>query len=392
MSDTDAPARDESSGQFTSAEPLFGKAREEADQGFKPMVTAPDDDITFDNAKEAGDILAMARQDMPDDVNPIEMQVTATGEKAPANETMSVEQAALALTAYRDGQNLDFAKSLGSDFAAEIDKLRGDAPAEEGEQQQVEAKPRAETPADAEPKPGELDAEIAKALKHPQVREAVEQELGKAAQAHQQYSSAVDVAQQFAVASFMEQFPELAQLSPEHLQQGLEALSQVNPERFDSAMRTLTRVSNLQQEQMHIQQQQQQQRRQELSAYKDAEWAKFQEAVPNLPKNFGDDLRTYAAEIGVNNRDLQYLMETQPFVHSAPFQRMLHDAVMYRNIQKAKGEVLKKPVPTVLRPGVSRSSGETNSEHMNALSARLAKSGSLKDAQALRQAQIRSRG
>ena len=77
-----------------------------------------------------------------------------------------------------------------------------------------------------------LDETTKRALKIPQVRAAIEQQLGEVDTARQQLATERALAQQFAQASFLESFPELAALPPQHLEAGLQQLAQQNPQRF----------------------------------------------------------------------------------------------------------------------------------------------------------------
>lgn len=70
-------------------------------------------------------------------------------------------------------------------------------------------------PIDGEPVQG-LDPEVAKALEHPQVRQAIQEELTKAETAQRSYGEAINTAFTYAQAGVVDHFPELANLPIEH--------------------------------------------------------------------------------------------------------------------------------------------------------------------------------
>ena len=67
-------------------------------------------------------------------------------------------------------------------------------------------------------------------------------------------------------------------------------------------------------------------------------------------------------------------------LRNAAFQRMMYDAGKYRLMMKAKDAVATRPVPPVQRPGVARTAAEREHADVRTLSARLATSGTIKDA------------
>jgi len=77
-------------------------------------------------------------------------------------------------------------------------------------------------------------------------------------------------------------------------------------------------------------------------------------------------------------------------IYDHRIQRLIFSDLKLSDIQKAKTAVASKPVPPVQRPGVAKPSGAAASEQIQALTQKLNNSGSLKDAQALRAAQMRA--
>jgi hypothetical protein len=78
-------------------------------------------------------------------------------------------------------------------------------------------------------------------------------------------------------------------------------------------------------------------------------------------------------------------------IYDHRIQRLLADSLQLRDIQKAKAAVAAKPVPPVQRPGTARPANAAQSEQIQALTRKLDQSGSLKDAMALRAAQVSRR-
>ena len=103
-----------------------------------------------------------------------------------------------------------------------------------------------------------LDAETRRALKIPQVREALESEFTKIDETRSQYTAALTNAQQFAQAAFFEAVPELSGLPLDQVERGLEMLAQVDPPRFQVAINHLNRVGQIHQAQQQAAQHQSQ--------------------------------------------------------------------------------------------------------------------------------------
>src|SRR6476659_5994736 len=93
------------------AEPLIGQAGVEAAQGYVPMPaveTPPDPELDIHTAVE--ELRASRRAEDP--IDKPEYQRLDTGEKAPENETVSLERAASDLSAYHGQQAVERAKSI----------------------------------------------------------------------------------------------------------------------------------------------------------------------------------------------------------------------------------------------------------------------------------------
>jgi hypothetical protein len=86
--------------------------------------------------------------------------------------------------------------------------------------------------AGTDPSSSKLDPELEKALQHPQVLRAIEEQIGEVEKTRQSYRDGLLAATQIAQASFLSQFPELAAIAPENLPGALELMSRQDPARF----------------------------------------------------------------------------------------------------------------------------------------------------------------
>lgn len=362
--------RDEATGQFAaSEEPLFGLAAEEAEAGYKPMPTGeaaePEE---FANAREAADALAVQEQADP---IPLVYHNQETGERLNDDlkqgpvETVKLERAADDLAAYEAGVVDHRASSISSEFAEMVDRMRAEAVKDNPDlvkELGIEA-PKVETQdkADIAKPPAEeipgLDPEVAKALQHPQVRQAIESELGEASKVREAYSAGLHNAHAFAQAAFLEAVPELAGLPVDQMERGLAMLAQVDPPRFNTAMNILGRVQHIQAAHQQDQQQRAQIARQQFAAYGKEQDAKFNAMVgkmtPAESAEFGSEMVEYAAELGVSREQLIHELQTNPVMRHAAFQKMAYDAIKYRQIQKAPKAMANRSVPPVQRPGAA---------------------------------------
>lgn len=131
------------------------------------------------------------------------------------------------------------------------------------------------------------------------------------------------------------------------------------------------------------------------SAYATAQDAKLKELVPD----YADAKKLAAArdaamplldEYGLSNDQLQKWAATDAgfeILQHAGFQKIISDLMKSREadtrLKAAAQAAVRKPVPPVQRPGITRPTGQANSERVAALTNRLNNSGSLDDAVAL---------
>jgi hypothetical protein len=103
-----------------------------------------------------------------------------------------------------------------------------------------------------------------------------------------------------------------------------------------------------------------------------------------------DEIMAGAKEAGVEPAEFIRLFGSDPLMRNAHFQKMMYDAGKYRLAQKTAPKAAVRNVPPVQRPGVAASRTSANAATISALTAKLDRTGSLRDAQALLAAQRRA--
>src|SRR6185436_16712848 len=91
----------------------------------------------------------------------------------------------------------------------------------------------------------ELDPELEKALRHPQVRLAIDEQVAEVEKARQGYLDGLAAATQIAQASLVSQFPELVGIAPENMPAALEHLSRQDPVKFARVQATVATSEQL---------------------------------------------------------------------------------------------------------------------------------------------------
>jgi hypothetical protein len=306
------------------------------------------------------------------------------GDPLPDNISTTKDQAAEALAKYREQkaaaaqaeQDCDLKAAIDAprvemavldeknarlyQFDNELERAVGEFAADMGvetpaTQPTVDAAPE-QQPA-RESTPG-LDPDLAKALEHPQVRAAVEQELAQAAQAQQQYAAAIDQANLYAQSSLIEHLPELARMDKSQWEGAILGMAQTNPARVQRAMSAISRVQQLSAEQARLANEHQAQRAQEIEKWSDAENARY----GRWAAKEGIDVPTFApaasryveTHLGMSRAQFAAVLRANPALRSSEFQQVLSDAVRFRQTQEARKAIATKPLPPApLRPGAN---------------------------------------
>jgi hypothetical protein len=415
MLDAEQQPRNEG-GEFTTSEPKFGRAAELEAAGFSEMPDRPEeqpktyggDDASL---RDAADDLVSARiEQEPQTVERFYQR--PDGERIDLKETVTAERAARDLSAYRadvsryiEGTEVSALADVIDSARAEVLKNRpqdaetyGFDPKEvEANAAKLEAPKADEVSADAspaEPVVEGLDPEVQKALKLPQVRQAIEEELGRADTTRQQYAGALSVAHQVAQATFSELLPELQMVPQEKWPDAIGILHQTDPQRVQRAMAVLERGSQIEAAQGQLQQQQAAHQRQQFETYAKAEDRRFEELTKSRPvtRAESDAIVAYAKELGIEPNVLVDTMRTNPVMRHAAFQKMMLDAARYRLMQKATPKAIPKSVPPVQRPGTSGARQSQAADDVQALTRTFRSSGDINDAVRLLAARRAARG
>ena len=169
---------DEATGRSTD-EPLTGRAGLEHDAGYAPMPAEAQEELTANEAaEEKADHRGTSEANIVTHIAGVDM---------PKNMTLTLEQGVKALSDARAADREQADIDQADQIRTEVDKLRGDGP-----EQAAESK--AGTAAD-EPN---LEKDFEKVLNHPKIREAFSSRMAEAQAAKENYSKAVDLANQFA--------------------------------------------------------------------------------------------------------------------------------------------------------------------------------------------------
>jgi hypothetical protein len=400
MSETETP-RDDDTGQFSpSTDGLFGQEAELAKAGFKPMADSPQPEAEeFKSPRDAADELSASRSTAP--VVEVGYHKMADGERVDGAEAVTIERAARDLTAYRGDvqryvEGADFSAVAEIIDTARAEVLKGrpqdadaygldakEVEANAAKAKLTEAKPAESADAAPEPAVDGLDPEVAKALQHPQVRQAIEEELGKAEATKQNYAQALNTAHQYAQAMLVEHLPELADLAPEQWAPAIGIINQSDPQRVARAMGVLQRVDNLQKATTQWQQHQAVEQQQRVEAWAKDQAVKYDEWAAKegvKPSEIAPVAVEYLKDIGIGQDELGELFKAHPILRAAAFQQMLTDAARYRGIMKAKAAVAAKSVPPVQRPGAAAARSSRGAEDIQSLARTFKSSGKVNDA------------
>lgn len=385
---------------------LTGAAYELASAGYVPMPDPQEEDkreaINGDSASLRE--VAAARSDEPD--QPIARgYIGPDGDRAEAHEAVTLSRASRDYAAVTAAERLVAENANSKTLAARVDALRaealvndpGAAEAYGFDAQQAKGEDDASDKVGAEWRGSEsdagalaasaLDAELEKALQHPQVRHAIEEQLGEAEKSRQSYLDGLAAATEIAQVSFLSQFPELAGTEPEYLPGALEQLSQQDPAKFERVRAMVAASEQLLEAQRTESIRQAEASRQHFEGYARSEDARFETMLKGESKAtraaVSAEIMASAKASGIEPAELNRLFATEPLMRNAIFQRMMYDAGKYRLMLKARDEAVARPLPPVLRPGMARTPSERQQADLRTLNARLSSTGDIKDAVAL---------
>ena len=385
---------------------LTGAAYDLANGGYAPM---PDPEKKQDEETIGSDSASLhevaERRSGSGDEIVVRRYRDAKGEPVTANEAITLERAGRDYGRVIAADKAAAESKSSTELAARIDSLRADALASDpdaaefygfepletdtGKANKAAAESVVESSDVARDLAGaaKLDPEIDKALRHPQVIQAIEEKIGEAEKTRQTYLHGIAAATQIAQVSFVNQFHELAGVSPENLPGALEQMSHRDPAKFARVQAMIATT-----DQLLAQREQENRRQSELTQQNFRSYARSEDIrlEAMLKGESPETQRAVSAEIvasaranGVEEAELFRLFHSEPLMRNAVFQRMMYDAGKYRLMMKAKNAVSANPVPSVQRPGMARTPAEREHADLRTLNARLSNSGDIKDAVAL---------
>ncbi|MBR1029846.1 MULTISPECIES: hypothetical protein [Bradyrhizobium] len=378
----------DSLGQFAGGEEKFGLQGVEADQGYTHVKT-PAAPPAADSAEAVYEEYKRKRGDTDGQIVTRELTYADTGEKVEPNLAITPEQAHDALT-----QSISFERAgrelLGIEQTrdqidrARAEKINGDPKLAEhyGVELGADKAPAPEAAAEepyVEPADGQLHPEVEKALKHPQVRQAIAEEFTKAEQVTKAYSDGLENARLHTLATLGEVVPHLLGLEPAQFEQGMELLAQVDPPAFQKAMSILARTHTIVQAQQQAAQQQASIERQQIETWAKAEDARLKTMGIEITNQVAEEVADYAKSLGLDRETLGKAMIDHPILRSAEVQAMMVTAAKSHAMKKAPAKAIPRPVPSVQRPGVARTAGDRDMSEIVALRQRATATGDAED-------------
>lgn len=296
----------------------------------------------------------------------------------PDNETVTLDQAAAMVAESREADKAQ----------AELDGTRA-------EQKKIDAL-RGEKPGDAKQPQDDGEIDVERALKSPKIAKAIEERVNEAETQRSNYEAAVQHIGKERIAAIHSDFPELATVP---LNQWVPAIKEMHQREPQRAVAIINRLNALAQVESAVQQIQADKTAREKAAfatYAAKENQRFGELTKGMSQK---DLSAVKAEIpamlkeyGVTDpHAFLSAIHGQSTFPRASAERIMVDAAKYRMIMRAPKAVATRVVPNVQRPGVPGPRVDAGQSSLNALSQKLSRSTSLKDAVALRVAQLKRR-
>jgi hypothetical protein len=394
--------------------------------GFTPMRQSPEDraapakrtERTFETGKDAAEELTRRRRKQNHVAGPpreMAYRDADTGEKIPGNETVDLKRAVKDLAGTRFNDAVDFELANRNDIAKKVDKLRSDAnvptqidpnappaPLDEidarlfGNPQPTEpSQPQIDQrhlAPDLQPAPPGVDPDLHLAFQNPKVRAAVEKEVNtshetaRTAQAH--YAENVVAAQEIALGSIYAAFPEMVGVKTQpQMQELLNRLQYTDPARFQQATKMLQSFTRLHGERQNMERQKQNFERQNFARDSAREDAAFNKAISHVPAQQREAVAreaiVYAQSLGVDERTLTHLFNTNPIMRTSAMRQMMFDAAagsLARKQLAAQRQQNRAQVPPVSRPGSGGPRTTAQSANLQALSQKLNVTGGAREA------------
>lgn len=221
-----------------------------------------------------------------------------------------------------------------------------------------------------------------------EARRAIEAERAKVEQARQHYEAALPQLMQALDAQYLGEFADIKTPAD------VERLAREDPYRYSQWDFQNKKRAAVQQEMANSQQRAVAEYKQKFDEFARKQDALFNEHVPEMADpTKAAELRTSALKtleaLEFTNDELGKSWEGQLgfSLRDNRVQRLIRDATLWREAQAKAKVASTKPVPPVQRPGVSKSPNSQAEAEIQTLQQRLAKTGNIRDAIALRRAQ-----
>lgn len=255
-----------------------------------------------------------------------------------------------------------------------------------------------------EPTPAEQQQpDLAKdwAATPPAIKAALEQQVAQIQAAEKAFADSTQKVFDGLLSGIVSRHPAIANMSPEGRNGYFSALQQQNPAEHARVELEVKQATAAYEQGQRIraeqQQRQQQQSRQQWDQYQKAEDAKFLEKHPEYSDaksraQIADAVIQTAEAAGISRDNLlkSYEGKLSFDTRSSAVQEILLKAALYDQAKANIANPSPKPVPPVQRPGVGQAQAYSgDDENIAMLTRRLTKTGSLRDAQALRLAKMR---
>jgi hypothetical protein len=416
---SDAPSSAPAGPASASDSQLTGRFADDARGGYRSMPEPQKrEEREFATGREAAEELAKKRKPIRNvDINPVQPVEYRDdrGRKISDRETITPERGADDLKQKRTNDAIVSEVNDRDGIARRIDQFRADngVPTDPTHRDQTQFDPTlfgdprshlqpqidpAHLPADVRqtpPPPPGIDPELHRAFQNPKIREAVEQELNKAVTtattAQKHYAENVQAAQEIALGSIHAAFPEMNGVKTQaQMTAFLNQLQQTNPQRWQQAVGMLQNFARLHNERGNMERQRQQIERQNFqrdAAVQDQAFAKSVQHVPLQQREaVAREAVSYAASLGIDERTLTHLLNSNPIMRHSAFRQMMFDAAagsLARKQLAAQRQQNRAQVPPVIRPGSGAPRTTVQSANLQQLSARLNQTGDAKDAAAL---------
>jgi hypothetical protein len=350
-----------------STEPAYGQEGLERAAGYVPMV---DEFKPEEPAELTKDEAAKRLKELSGSESSI---ITHTS-GLPDNVTLSLDQAAKMVA---DARGADEAQAeLDGTKAAqkEVDKLRGTKPAA----QQIET-----------------EADIEKVLSHPKIRDAISAKVTEAETQRTHYEAAVTEASKFAIASLFHEFPEMDNVPLTNWVSTIQAMHQREPARAQVLITKLQTLGKVEAALIQIKAQKSAKEQTEFKAYAAKENARFSELTKGIGAKEMAAIESHIprmlGEAGANVKQFLDAVSNQTSFPRASAEALLVKAARYDLLTKAARATPTNNIPTVQKPGFAGPRVDRGSVGLAQLSAKLSKSGNIRDAAALLMAR-RSKG